>query len=51
MVDDFNKGGDDAVEEHIRALTEKAKKLINRQMGNVQEEGGKKGKSLIIAML
>ena len=36
--------GDEKVEEHIRALTEKAKELINRQMGKVPEDGGKRGK-------
>jgi len=43
-MEDFNRGDDDKVEEHIKALTEKAKQLINRQMGQVQEEGGKRGK-------
>ena len=32
------------VEDHIMALSKKAKQLIDRQMGNEVEEAGKKGK-------
>ena len=41
-MDDTQAGN--PVEEHIKELTLMAKKLIDRQMGNEVEEGGKKGK-------
>jgi len=35
---------DNTVEASIKELTEKAREIIDRQMGNVREEATKKGK-------